>query len=53
MIWQNLYFLKLIINDIAVAAHDVLPVNSGSGNFLTMFSKFTTLASDASGKKNL
>ena len=37
----------------AVTAHDVPPVNSGSGNFLTMFSKFTTLTSDASGKQNL
>ena len=33
MIKQNLYFSKLILNEMAVTAHDVPPVNSGSSNF--------------------
>ena len=47
MIQQNLYFSKLMLNEMAVTSHDVPP-----GNFLTMSSKFTALTSDSSGKKN-
>jgi hypothetical protein len=36
-----------------VAAREVTSVICGCGNFLTMSLKFTTLASDASEKKNL
>ncbi len=36
-----------------VAAREVTSVICGCGNFPTMSSKFTTLTSDVSGKKNL